>query len=273
MRIETARDTDHRHGRRPARQNSRDSSGCSPQWDRAKRCRVQVVIIPPMASTQGAFAGGRFLGFFWKRPVQVPSTARSATCIPYVSRSKRRLYRHPKPQRGVKDQTEPQAQARGQAAGQLRTQKRRRGNTEREKAIMQQKMRTNRSAMHHAPALRRIAGCSLQARGKLSVWRGAAAASASLSSSSKPNARQASSPARLSTTGSAPAKKHPQPPRNCTVSGTFQPENSRKKGNTYYKQNRQTTHSYTTYGNTRGSEKGKIAETLSYPDIFCHNIT
>ena len=108
---------------------------------------------PRMAFPRGAFAGGRFLGFFWKRPVQVPSTARSATCIPYVSRSKRRLYRHPKPQRGVKDQTEPQAQARGQATGQLRTQKRRPGNTEHEKAIRQQKMRNNRSAMHHAAAL------------------------------------------------------------------------------------------------------------------------
>ena len=61
---------------------------------------------------------------------------------------------------------------------------------------------------------------------------------------------------------SAAAKKHPQPPRNCTVSGTFQPENSRNEGNTYYNLNRQTTHSYTTYGNTRGAEKRKIAETL-----------
>ena len=49
MRIETARDTDHRQrprthreGRRPARQISRDSSGCCPQRDRAKRCRVQL---------------------------------------------------------------------------------------------------------------------------------------------------------------------------------------------------------------------------------------
>ena len=33
------------------------------------------------------------------------------------------------------------------------------------------------------------------------------------------------------------------------------------------------THSYTTYGNTRGTEKGNIAKTLSYPDIFCHNTT
>ena len=32
--------------------------------------------------------------------------------------------------------------------------------------------------MHHAPALKRIAGCSLQARRKLSAWRVAAAAGA-----------------------------------------------------------------------------------------------
>ena len=93
------------------------------------------------------------------------------------------------------------------------------------------------------------------------------------SSDPRPSATQASSPASLSTKDSAPAKKHPQPPRNVTVSGTFQPENSPNKGNTYYSRNHQTTHSYTTYGNTRGTEKGKIAKPLSYSDIFCHNTT
>ena len=122
---------------------------------------------------------------------------------------------------------------------------------------------TNRPAMHHAPAL----GASSQ------LGASPLLPAPSLSSSPKTSARQASSPASLSTKGSAPAKKHPQPPRNCKVSGTFQPENSRKKGNTYYKQNHQTTHSYTTYGNTRGTEKEKIAKTLSYPDIFCQNTT
>ena len=112
--------------------------------------------------------------------------------------------------------------------------------------------------MHHAPALKRIAGCSLQ-RGASSQL-GAAPL--------LPAPRLSSSPKSLSTKASAAAKKHPQPPRNCTVSGTFQPENSRNEGNTYYKRNHQITHSYTTYGNTRGAEKGKIAETLSYPDIF-----
>ena len=111
---------------------------------------------------------------------------------------------------------------------------------------------TNRPALHDAPAL----GASSQL--------GAAPLlpTPSLSSSPKPSATQASSPASLSTKGFAPAKKHPQPPRNCTVEGTFQPENSRNKGNTYYKPNRQATHSYTTYGNTRRAEKGKIAKTL-----------
>ena len=93
------------------------------------------------------------------------------------------------------------------------------------------------------------------------------------SSSPKPSARQASSPASLSAKGSAPANKHPQLPRNCPASGIFQPEKSRKKSNTYYKRNHQTTYSYTTYGNTRGAEKGKIAKTLSYPDIFCQKTT
>ena len=159
-----------------------------------------------MAFPRGPFAGGRFSGFFWKRPLQVPSTgARGAS---FIKQS-------PKRQRGVK----------------------RPGHTEREKYIMQQRMRNNRSAP-------------------------------SLSSSSKPSATQASSPASFSITGSAAAKKHPQPPRNCTVSGTFQPRNSPKKGNTYYKLNRQTTHSYTTYGNAGGAQKGEIAKTLSYPDIF-----
>ena len=195
-----------------------------------------------MASPRGPFAGGRFLGFFWKRPVQVPSTGARGASIDIPSPSEgSRIKQSPKRQRGVK---------------QL-------GNTEHEKAIMQQKMRTNRSAMHHAPAL----GASSQ------LGASPLLPAPSLSSDPEPSATQASAPARLSTKGSAPAKKHPQPPRNCTVSGTFQPENSRKKGNTYYKQNHQTTHFYTTYGNTRGTEKGKIAKTLSCPDIFCHNTT
>ena len=127
---------------------------------------------------------------------------------------------------------------------------------------MQQKMRTNRPAMHHAPALKRIAGCSLQARRKLSAWRGAAAAGARPFQQLQTQ-RQASILTRQTLNkGSAPAKKHSQPPRTSTIRGTFQPENSRKKDNTYYKRIRQITHSYTTYGNTRGAEKGKIAETL-----------
>ena len=185
-----------------------------------------------MAFPRGAFAGGRFLGFFWKRPVQVPSTgARGAS---FIKQS-------PKRQRRVKQP----------------------GNTEHEKAIMQQRMRNNRPARRHAPAL----GASSQL--------GAAPLlpAPSLSSSHKTSATQASSPASLSTKGSAPAKKHPQPPRNCPASGTFQPQNSPKKGNTYYKENCQTTHSYTTYENTRDAEKGEIAETLQYPAVFCKNTT
>ena len=134
-------------------------------------------------------------------------------------------------------------------------------------------MRTNRPAMHHAPALKRIAGCSLQARRKLSAWRSAAPAGAQPFQQLQTQRHESILTRQPLNKGSAPAKKHSQPPRNGTASGTFQPENSRKKGNTYYKQIRQTTHSYTTYGNTRGAEKGKIAETLSYPDIFCHNTT
>ena len=70
-----------------------------------------------------------------------------AACPGSINGSKRRLYQYPKRQRGVKrkDQTEPQATARGQAAGQLRTQKRQPGNTAHEKAVRQQKMRTNRN--------------------------------------------------------------------------------------------------------------------------------
>ena len=108
---------------------------------------------------------------------------------------------------------------RGQATRQLRTQKRQPGDTEHEKVIRQQKVRTNRPAMHHAPAL----GASSQfgASPLLSA--------PSLSSNPKPSATQASSPASLSTKGSAPAKKHSQPPRNCTVSGTFQPKTAERK--------------------------------------------
>ena len=250
-----------------------------------------------MASTQGAFAGGRFLGFFWKRPVQVPSTARSATCIPYVSRSKRRLYRHPKPQRGVKDQTEPQAQARGQAAGQLRTQKRRRGNTEREKAIMQQKMRTNRNTVglrafqmriepfsrntvHLAAFSREAAQDRSPGWSEAKAWvRTRAAPTAQcchMAHRSGQGCRKTTSRFRRwidpscteKNTATWASQRAPRLPRNTpnprsgTVSGIFQPGNNRKEGNTYYKQIRQTTHSYTTYGNTRGAEKGKIAETL-----------
>ena len=215
MRIETARDTDHptsppsfpgQFGLLSALGPGQTlwCSGC----DHPSR----------MAFPRGPFAGGRFLGFFWKRPVQVPSTARSATCIPYVSRSKRRLYRYPKRQQG--------ASARVKQSPKRKRGVKQPGNTEHEKAIRQQRMRTNRPAMHHAPAV----GASSQL-GALPLL-----PAPSLSSDPKPRATHASSPASLSTKGSAPAKKHPQPPRNCTVSGTFQPKNSRKEGNTYYKQ-------------------------------------
>ena len=217
MRIETARDTDHR----TSPPNFPGQFGLLSASGPGQTLPCSGCDHPPrIAFPRGPFAGGRFSGFFWKRPVQVPSTgARGAS---FIKQS-------PKRKRGVKQP----------------------GNTEHEKAVRQQKMRNNRPAMHHAPAL--SASSQLGASQLPSA--------PSLSSSSKPSARQASSPARLSTKGSAPAKKHPQPPRNCTVSGTFQPENSRNEGNTYYKLNRQTTHSYTTYGNTRGAEEGKIAET------------
>ena len=130
---------------------------------------------PRMAFPRGPFAGGRFLGFFWKRPVQVPSTgARGASIdIPSPSEgSSARVKQSPKRKRGVKQP----------------------GNTEHEKAIMQQRMRNNRPAMHQAPAPKRIAGCSLQARRQLSAWR------------------------------VAPAKKHSQPPRNSTVRAHFSRE-------------------------------------------------
>ena len=122
MRIETARDTDHRT--RPP--NFPGQFGLLSASGPGQTLRCSGCDHPPrLAFPRGPFAGGCFLGFFWKRPVQVPSTARSATCIPYVSRSKRRLYRYPKRRREVKrkGQTEPQAQARGQAAGQHRTPK------------------------------------------------------------------------------------------------------------------------------------------------------
>ena len=189
------------------------------------KMRIETARLLLEAACPGSINGG---------PLPVSRMFRGARGASFIKQS-------PKRQRGVKQP----------------------GNTEHEKATMQQKMRTNRPAMHHPSALG--ASSQLGAEPLLPTPR--------LSGSPKRSARQVSSPARLSTKGSAPAKKHPQPPRNGTVSGTFQPENSRKKGNTYYKQIRQTTHSYTTYGNTRGAEKGKIAETLSYPDIFCQNTT
>ena len=116
-------------------------------------------------------------------------------------------------------QTEPQAQARGQATRQLRTQKKRPGNTEHEKAIRQQKMRNNRPAMHYAPAL----GASSQ------FGASPLPSAPSLSSNPKTSATQASSPTRLSTKGSAPAKKHPQPPRNSTSGAHFSRKTAERK--------------------------------------------
>ena len=127
--------------------------------------------------------------------------------------------------------------------------------------------------MHHAPAPKRIAGCSLQARRKLSAWRVAAPASAQPFQQLQTQ-RQASVLIRQPLNkGLRTCQETPPTTTKQRVRGTFQPENNRKKSNTYYKLDHQSTHSYTTYGNTRGTEKGKIAETLSYPDIFCHNTT
>ena len=165
-----------------------------------------------------------------------------------------------------------QAQARGQAAGQLRTQKRRSGNTEHEKAIRQQKMRTNRNTVglrafqmriepfsrntvHLAAFSREAAQDRSPGWSEAKAWvrtraaptpqcchmahrSGARGAGNNLSIPTVDRSvlcRKKYSDLGKPTKGSAPAKKHPQPPRNSKVRGTFQPENSRKKGNTYYK--------------------------------------
>ena len=156
MRIETARDTDHR----TSPPNFPGQFGLLSASGPGQTLWCSGCDHPPrMASTQGAFAGGRFLGFFWKRPVQVPSTGARGASIDTPSASEgssARVKQSPKRKRGVKQP----------------------GNTEHEKAIRQQRMRNNRPAMHNAPALKRIAGCSLQARRKLSAWRVAAAVGA-----------------------------------------------------------------------------------------------
>ena len=248
MRIETGRDTD----RRTSPPNFPGQFGLLSALGPGQTLPCSGCDHPPrMAFPRGPFAGGRFLGFFWKRPVRVPSTGAGGASIDIPSPSEgSRIKQSPKRKRGVKQPGNWERKKGGRA-----TQNTKRRSCNRECEI------TDRPCTMHQPLSASLGAASR--RGASSQLGAAPLLPApSLSSSPKPSTTQASSPASLSTKDSAPAKKHPQPPRNSTVSGTFPPENSRKKGNTYYKQNRQTTRSYTTYGNTRGAEKGEIAETL-----------
>ena len=88
---------------------------------------------------------------------------------------------------------------------------------------------TNRAAMHHAPALKRIAGCSLQARRQLSAWRGAAAAGAQPFQQLQTQRHESILTRQPLNKGSAAAKKHPNPHATARLVAHFSRKTAERK--------------------------------------------